>query len=126
AAMDHARRAIELDACDGGFEEWNLDCARHHVVLAPLHGDKGEVAQMLAAAEQSIRFFPNLSDSYYYAACAFADTGDQQAAESRGREYLDLPESERESFKTDRIERLMASGTGCLALGPSIDFSSPQ
>ena len=58
-AMTHAREAIRIDGCEGGFERYNLDCRYDYLLLADLHESLGDAAGAAAARRAADSFYPD-------------------------------------------------------------------
>ena len=58
-AMMHIREAIRIDACEGGFERYNLDCRRDYEVLAAIHDGLGDPVAAADARGRADAFYPD-------------------------------------------------------------------
>ncbi len=110
-ARQHIEKAVELDACEGAFEGFNIDCSANYLLLASLlNHDPQRMAQV---AEQGIRFYDRFADNYFNAMCAYSMLADDTRAQQYAREYLDFPSADREPDRTERAKMVLNSAGTC-------------
>lgn len=105
-ALQQVQRAIELDQCEGGFTQYNVDCAKDYDTLTTLLGAFDSQAVALTA-ERSIEFYGGFPNVYYNAAWAYAALGEQDRALARSRAYLAFPKSRRDPLKSWEMTYLL-------------------
>jgi len=101
-----ARKAIELDMCEGGFEGYNVDCAEDYFLLATLQANAFDLYEPIATAQQAIRFWPDAVQAYYVLSTLYERIGDIATAASYARQYLDFPEEDRFSESEADAKRI--------------------
>jgi Tetratricopeptide repeat len=109
-AEEHIRRAVELNRCEGGFQEHNIDCADNYVLLAHLLSDASEMARV---AEEGISFFDGFADNYFNAMCAYSYLGDDARAKSYADRYLKFSKSKRTTERTAIAEGVREGTREC-------------
>jgi len=106
------KKAIELNNCERGFEQWNYDCALDYSLLAHLQGyydEDFDVHVSIRTAEQAIGFYPDLPDPYFILASAYLVTDDPERARQYAAKYLSFPKDDLDSGWAEQAESIRDS-----------------
>ena len=114
AAIADDERAVELDGCEGAFEEYNRDCFVNHLALSNAFGARGgpeDARRAVDEAKKAIAFYPEQPEGYYMAAYYLNVLGEVEAARDYGTLYLENADDRELDVHINWARRLV-SGSG--------------
>ena len=104
----YVQRAIELDHCQGGFTDQNLDCEIDYIILADVLRVRTDALGAIDAAQQAMLFYPKSPDPLYQLAAAYALLGDKAQAAAYARQYLARPALDRTDSHSQNMRTLIS------------------
>jgi tetratricopeptide (TPR) repeat protein len=106
AAHFDIRRAIELDRCEGAFEQYNVDCAEDFYTLATLQDHFLDLNEPIENAKRAIKYWPRAVEAYYVLAVLYERIGATATAADYARQYLEFPKDERYDASEGNAKRI--------------------